>query len=60
MSDSVTKWYEMNEDTTRPFTYSPPKEVSEEDKKDAYKILSYYEKNAILYAAKILKDGSTS
>lgn len=58
MSDSVTKYFE-NEDRTFSTPVSKELKLSEEEIKEAYKVLAYYEKNAILYAAKILNDAGT-
>ena len=79
MSDSVTKWYEMQEDkdlkiyespdggktvTERPFGGDISERViikqpiiSEGTKKQAYNILIEYPEDAILEAARILKNG---
>ena len=79
MSDSVTKWYEMQEDkdlkiyespdggqtvTERPFGGDISERViikqpilSEGHKKQAYNILVEYPEEAILEAARILRNG---
>jgi hypothetical protein len=67
MSDSVKKWHEMQEDKKiyespdggktvfeRPLRV--PNELTDDEKKEAYKVLAYYESNVILYAARILKN----
>tara|TARA_R110000803_G_scaffold45360_3_gene95592 strand:+ start:964 stop:1143 length:180 start_codon:yes stop_codon:yes gene_type:complete len=33
-----------------------PNELTDDEKKEAYKVLAYYESNVILYAARILKN----
>ena len=57
MSDSVTKYYEMMEEgqDTRP-TYKEHRNkiVSEETKKQAFKVLVEYPEEVILEAARIL------
>lgn len=66
MSDSITKWHEMQEEkkifespdggkTIKSRPIVEPKSLTEEQKKEAYKILAYYEKEVIEYAARILK-----
>lgn len=73
MSDSVTKWHEMQQDnvifespdggkTVKARPMNEPTfvaKLSQEEIKEAYKVLAYYEKNVILYAAKILNDEGT-
>ena len=67
MSDSIKKWHEMQEDKKiyespdggktvfeRPLRV--PNELTDDEKKEAYKVLAYYESNVILYAARILKN----
>lgn len=55
MSDSVSKWHEMQEERLfKPYTN---RLVSEGHKKQAYNILIEYPKEAILEAARILRDG---
>ena len=67
MSDSVKKWHEMQEDKKiyespdggktvfeRPLRV--PNELTDDEKKEAYKVLAYYESNVILYAARILNN----
>lgn len=52
MSDSVTKWHEMNE-----VKFEVGKTVTrltDDQKKEAYKVLAYYDAEVILFAAKIL------
>ena len=68
MSDSVKKWYEMQEDKKiyespdggktvreRPAVDLDSFILSDKDKKKAYQILCDYDKKVILYAARILK-----
>lgn len=59
MSDSVSKWYEMNEEREyKPyFKRLENRIISEGHKKQAYNILVEYPKEAILEAARILRDG---
>lgn len=59
MSDSVTKWYDMqNEKEYKPyFKRLENRIVSEGHKKQAYQILVEYPQEAILEAARILKVG---
>jgi len=88
MSDSVKKWYDMqddNQDSKVSYIFESPDrgktiyrrefgtterelvdntpmfevKLTEEEVKEAYKVLAYYEKNVILYAAKILNDEGT-
>lgn len=67
MSDSVKKWHEMQEDkkiyespdggkTVFERPLKVPNELTDDEKKEAYKVLAYYESNVILYAARILKN----
>ena len=65
MSDTVTKYFETMSDreimnaksginaTTNPTLVST---ISEEDRKDAYKILAYYNEDAINMAKKLLDE----
>ena len=68
MSDSVKKWYEMQEDKKiyespdggktvreRPAVNLDSFILSDEEKKKAYQILCDYDKKVILHAARILK-----
>jgi len=55
MSDSISKWYENNEDDTRWHKIAKTM-VSEGHKKQAYQILVDYPAEAIFEAARILKD----
>ena len=68
MSDSVKKWYEMQEDKKiyespdggktvreRPAVDLNSFILSDEEKKKAYQILCDYDKKVILHAARILK-----
>lgn len=63
MSDSVSKWYDMQEDLEQVRVYKPyfkklvNRIVSEGHKKQAYNILVEYPEEAILEAARILKSG---
>lgn len=59
MSDSISKWYDMQEEISSPNLYKPftNRFVSEGHKKQAYSILVEYPKEAILEAARILRDG---
>ena len=50
MSDSVTKWHEMQEDKQ----LREKVELTEQERKDAYKILAYYSENSIKHAYEIL------
>tara|TARA_B100001121_G_C18363387_1_gene468158 strand:+ start:384 stop:578 length:195 start_codon:yes stop_codon:yes gene_type:complete len=60
MSDSVKKYHEMVEDgIIKEDKVIPPPNInkyflSEDQKKEAYRLLAYYDKDIILYAAKIL------
>lgn len=55
MSDSVSKWYELQEERLyKPYTN---RLVSEGHRKQAYTILVEYPREAILEAARILRDG---
>lgn len=55
MSDSISKWHEIQEDRLyKPYT---SKLVSEGHKRQAYSILVEYPREAILEAARILRDG---
>ena len=60
MSDSVKKYHEMVEDgIIKEDKVIPPPNInkyflSEYQKKEAYRLLAYYDKDIILYAAKIL------
>lgn len=62
MSDSIKKYHEMvedgiiKEDKVIPRPNIDKYLLSEEQKKEAYKILAYYDKDVILYAAKILNE----
>jgi len=62
MSDSIKKYYEMVEDgIIKEDKVIPPPNInkyflSEEQKKEAYKILAYYSKDVILYAARIINE----
>jgi len=56
MSDSVTKWHEMNDDT-EVWHAKAKKFISEGHKEQAYRILVEYPKESILEAARILRDG---
>jgi len=68
MSDSIKKYYEMVEDgliedEISRFNSTPPQRIenhiiSEGDRKQAYQILTEYTREAILEAARILKNGS--
>ena len=64
MSDSVSKWYDMQEDLEQGRVYKPyfkrlvNQIVSEGHKKQAYQILVEYPEEAILEAARILKSNS--
>lgn len=58
MSDSVTKWYEMQEEENNEIervTSSSSPILSEGMKREAYTILVTYHEQAILEAARILK-----
>lgn len=55
MSDSVTKYFEDKEFSV-PSTPTFETKLTPEEVKEAYKVLAYYDKNVILYAAKILND----
>ena len=59
MSDSISKWYEMQDNLGEGRPYKPftQKFVSEGHKKEAYNILVNYSTEAILEAARIVKDG---
>ena len=59
MSDSVSKWFETNEEKEyKPyFKRLVNRIVSEGHKKQAYNILVEYPEEAILEAARILRDG---
>lgn len=63
MSDSVSKWCDMQEDPEHGRVYKPylkkfvNRIVSEGHKKQAYNILIEYPEEAILEAARILRDG---
>ena len=50
MSDTVTKWHEMNDEPKVTYGNS----ISDQDRSDAYKILAYYNEDSIRLAAKIL------
>ena len=52
MSDSVKKWHEMQEENSTPIVFQ--KKLSEEQRKEAYKVLAYYDAEVIRYAANIL------
>ena len=60
MSDSIKKYHEMvedgriNEDKVIPTPNINKYFLSEVQKKEAYRLLTYYDKDVILYAAKIL------
>lgn len=55
MSDSVKKWHEMNEVK---FEKAPSAaKLTDDQKKEAYKVLAYYDAEVILFAAKILNSG---
>jgi hypothetical protein len=56
MSDSVTKWHEMN-DQTEVWHAKAKKFISKGHKEQAYRILVEYPKEAILEAARIIKVG---
>lgn len=62
MSDSVTKWYDMQDELSTNRPYKPyfkrleNRIVSEGHKKQAYQILVEYPEEAILEAARILKE----
>jgi hypothetical protein len=71
MSDSIKKYHEMVEDgliedeTFRFSSFNTPQPkkienyiISEGDRKQAYQILTEFSKEAILEAARILKNGS--
>ena len=56
MSDTVTKWHEMNDETE--IWHAKAKHfVSEGHKQQAYRILVEYPKEAILEAARIIENG---
>ena len=59
MSDSITKWFETNQDlpTEKPYKPYTNRLVSEGHKKQAYNILVEYPEEAILEAARILRSG---
>ena len=59
MSDSITKWYEMQDSLGEKRPYKPytKRLISEGHKKQAYNILVEYPEEAILEAARILRDG---
>ena len=65
MSDSIKKYNEMVEDgridpkrkSTRKIFHSTL--LTEEEKKEAYKILAYYDTKVILHAASIINNDST-
>lgn len=59
MSDSISKWYDMQDDLTEGKVFKPhsKKFISEGHKKLAYTILIEYPEEAILEAARILKVG---
>lgn len=59
MSDSVTKWYDMQDEVRKPRLKKPytNRLISEGHKKEAYGILVEYSSEAILEAARILRDG---
>lgn len=58
MSDSVSKWYDMQDElSTKGIARLENKVVSEGHKKQAYNILVEYPEEAILEAARILKNG---
>lgn len=70
MSDSVKKWHEMQEEkkiyespdggkTIRSRKIVEPKSLTEEEKKEAYKILAFYDTKVILHAASIINNDST-
>lgn len=61
MSDSVTKYYESMSDreimnAKRGIKIGSKETISEEDRKDAYKILAYYNEASIKLANKILDE----
>lgn len=61
MSDSVTKYYESMSDreimnAKRGISMGSKETISEEDRKDAYKILAYYNEASIKLANKILDE----
>ena len=56
MSDSVKKWHEMQEDKNPTTTTNV---LTDEQKKEAYKILAYYDTEVILYATSIINNGTT-
>tara|TARA_R110002126_G_scaffold143838_4_gene289899 strand:- start:447 stop:662 length:216 start_codon:yes stop_codon:yes gene_type:complete len=71
MSDSIKKWHEMQEDKKiyespdggktvfeRPLRV--PNGLTDDEKKEAYKLLAYYDTKVILYAASIINNESTS
>ncbi len=57
MSDSVKKWHEMQEDKNP--TTTTTNVLTDEQKKEAYKILAYYDTEVILYATSIINNGTT-
>ena len=59
MSDSISKWFESNQDLPKEKLYKPytNKLISEGHKKQAYNILVEFPEEAILEAARILRDG---
>lgn len=59
MSDSISKWFETNQDIPKSRLYKPytNRLISEGHKKEAYGILVEYSSEAILEAARILRDG---
>ena len=58
MSDSVKKWHEMQEDKN-PTTTTTTNVLTDEQKKEAYKILAYYDTEVILYATSIINNGTS-
>mgnify|MGYP001103997979 CR=1 FL=1 len=56
MSDSVTKWHEMH-DETEVWHAKAKQFISEGHKEQAYRILVEYPEEAILEAARIIKVG---
>lgn len=57
MSDSVKKWHEMQEDKNP--TTTTTNVLTDEQKKEAYRILAYYDTKVILHAASIINNDST-
>ena len=59
MSDSISKWYETNEDLPKVRLHKPytNRLISEGHRKEAYGILVEHSSEAILEAARILRDG---